>query len=96
MFVCNSLFVLRLLTVQKLNALFSMNAYKVSGPGFTSRCVNSIFDINAKSTNCVLYTILASTERLHFAVDSQFMHRRSHISINFSFAETFMLVLAVA
>ena len=34
---------------------------------------------NAKSTNCVLYAILARTENLHFAVNGWFMHRRSHI-----------------
>ena len=40
--------------------------------------VDAICEINVKSLNCILCSILACTEKLHFAVIGQFMHKRSY------------------
>ena len=76
----NSVFVLHLLTAQELIASFLRNAYKVSRPNFARRCVvegGCHLWHKCKSDNCVLYAILARSEKLHFAENGQFMHRHS-------------------
>ena len=49
-----------------------------TSPEGAEQSVDAIYDkgVSAKSTNCVLYAILARTENLHFAVNGRFMHRR--------------------
>ena len=38
-----------------------------------------MYDMNAKTTNCVLYAVLVRTENLNFAVNGRFKHRQSHM-----------------
>ena len=92
MSVSNSVFVLRLLTTQELITSSSTNTYKVSGPKFARRCVVKwkcyLRQKRKKSTNHVLYAILAHNEKLSLAVNGRFMHRRSQMlkpSRNFCF-----------
>ena len=65
---------------QELIASFSTNTYRVRGPNLARRyVVDTMYDINTKSTNYILYSIFFRTKNLHFVVNGKFMHRRSHI-----------------
>ena len=77
MSVSISVFLLRLLIAQELIASFSTNTCRVRGSNFARWCVvedSCHLWHKRKQTNCVLYAILAPTEKLHFAVNGRFMH----------------------